>query len=161
MNKRMEILQLIEKNSHLSTAEIAVMTDLTEDEVKAEIRAMEKEKVICGYHTIINWDKVDEELVTALIELKVTPQSGDGYQELARRICDYPQVESIYLMSGVYDFMVTVKGQTLREISMFVNEKLASIPEVQSTSTHFTLVKYKDHGTNLLMSKKDERMVMF
>ncbi|MDO5134963.1 MAG: Lrp/AsnC family transcriptional regulator [Eubacteriales bacterium] len=157
---REQLLKLLENNSRLTNGELAVMLDVREQEVAAEIAALEQEHVICGYHTLINWDKFNDNDVTALVELRVTPQGGNGYQELADRIRQYPQVLTLYLMSGAYDFLVTVKGHTLKEISLFVSEKLASINEVQSTTTHFALTKYKELGVDLASKKSDERMMM-
>ena len=116
--------------------------------------------MICGYRALINWDKVREDDVEALVELRVTPHGGDGYQRLADEIKGYPRSETLYLMSGSYDFLVMVKGRNLKEISMFVNSKLASIEEVQSTTTHFTLTKYKELGVDLEAGKPDQRMVV-
>lgn len=109
---------------------------------------------------MVDWNIISDEDVTALVELRVTPQGGDGYEKLADKIKDFPQVVTLYLMSGAYDFMVMVKGKTLREISLFVSGKLASIEEVQNTTTHFTLTKYKESGVNLAVDRPDERMVV-
>lgn len=155
-----QLLKLLESNSRLTNEELAVMLDVTEEEIRSEIAALEKERIICGYRTLINWDKVNDNDVTALVELRVTPQGGNGYQKLAEQIRRYPQVLSLYLMSGAYDFLVMIKGKTLKEISLFVSEKLASIHEVQSTTTHFSLTKYKELGVDLENKKTDERMMM-
>ena len=155
-----EILRLLERNARLSAEEIGVMAGRPADEVQKIIRELENEQVICGYHTLINWNKEEEELVTALVELKVTPQGGDGYNKIAEQIYQYPQVETLYLMSGAYDFLVELKGKTIKEISMFVSENLASMDEVQSTATYFTLTKYKEQGVNLIKKKQDGRMVI-
>lgn len=157
---REQILRLIENNSRLEPEEIAVMVGITKEEADSEIRQMEKENIICGYHTLINWGKAKEEDVTALVELRVTPQDGDGYEKIAERISAFPQVETLYLMSGAYDFLVTIKGKTIKEISLFVSGKLASIKEVQSTTTHFTLTKYKELGVDMQAKKTDGRMVI-
>lgn len=157
---RREILRLLERNARLSAEEIGVMAGRPADEVQKIIRELENEQVICGYHTLINWNKEEEELVTALVELKVTPQGGDGYNKIAEQIYQYPQVETLYLMSGAYDFLVELKGKTIKEISMFVSENLASMDEVQSTATYFTLTKYKEQGVNLIKKKQDGRMVI-
>ena len=134
--------------------------DVPEDEIRREISRLENEHIICGYHTLINWNTVSDEDVTALVELRVTPQGGDGYQKSAEKIKDFPQVVTLYLVSGAYDFLVTVKGRTLKEISLFVSGKLASLPEVQSTITHFALSKYKELGVDLDVEKTDKRMVV-
>ena len=157
---RKEILRLLERNARLSAEEIGVMAGRPADEVQKIIRELENEQVICGYHTLINWNKEEEERGTALVELKVTHQGGDGYNKIAEQIYQYPQVETLYLMSGAYDFLVELKGKTIKEISMFVSENLASMDEVQSTATYFTLTKYKEQGVNLIKKKQDGRMVI-
>ena len=122
-----------------------------------ELAALESEGIICGYHTLINWEKTDIEKVSALIEVRVTPQRGQGFDNVAERIEKYPEVRSVYLMSGGYDLMVILEGKTLREVSSFVSDKLATLEPVLSTATHFILKKYKDHGTMLTQKKEDER----
>ena len=158
--KREQILRLLEDNSRLEPREIAVMVDMSEEDVKAEIEVMEKEHIICSYHTLINWGKVREDDVTALVELRVMPQGGSGYEKLAEYIKEFPQVEMLYLVSGSYDFLVLVNGKTIKEVSLFISGKLASIPEVQSTTTHFTLTKYKELGVDFELIKTDGRMVI-
>ena len=157
---REQLLSMLENNSKLTERDIAIMLGLTEDEVHEEIAGLEKAHVICGYHTLIDWNKVNDDDVTALVELRVTPQGGEGYQKLAEKIKGYPQLVTLYLMSGAYDFLVMVKGKTLKEISLFVSGKLASIEEVQSTTTHFTLTKYKELGVSFEVKQTDERMVV-
>ena len=157
---REKILTFIEKNSRIDVKELAIVLGVDEAAVMNELEEMENEHIICGYHTLINWDKVNDNDVTALVELHVTPQGGNGYQQLADRIKQYPQVLSLYLMSGAYDFLVMIKGKTLKEISLFVSGKLASIDEVQSTATHFALTKYKELGVDFNSKKSDERMIM-
>ena len=125
-----------------------------------EIADMEKDKIICGYHTMIDWDKAGVEQVNALIEVRVTPQRGRGFEHLAERIYNYPEVSSVYLISGGFDFLVSLEGRTLMEVSRFVTEKLSSIDGVMSTATHFILKKYKDHGTILAQKEKTERMLV-
>jgi len=156
----MKILKALETNSRLTNSDLAIMMDVPEDEIRREISRLENEHIICGYHTLINWNTVSDEDVTALVELRVTPQGGDGYQKIAEKIKDFPQVVTLYLVSGAYDFLVTVKGRTLKEISLFVSGKLASLPEVQSTTTHFALSKYKELGVDLDVEKTDKRMVV-
>ena len=121
---------------------------------------MEKEKIICGYHTLIDWDKVGMEKVTALIEVKVTPQRNQGFDRIAERIYNYPEVTAVYLISGGYDLLVTLDGRTLKEVSQFVSEKLSPVEAVISTATHFILKKYKDHGTILVKKAESERMLV-
>ena len=155
---REKILAFIEKNSRIAVKELAVMLGVTEAAVLNELEAMEQEHVICGYHTLINWDKTGIEKVTAMIEVRVTPQRGMGFDKVAERIYNYPEVESVYLISGGFDFMVTLEGKTLREVSQFVTDKLSTLDSVLSTKTNFILKKYKDHGTVMAGAPKDERM---
>ncbi len=157
---RKQILLYLEKNSRVDLSELAVLMGTDEVTVANEMSAMEKEKVICGYHTLINWERAGEEFVTALIEVRVTPQRDRGFDKTAERICHYPEVEAVYLISGGYDLLVTLEGKTLLEISRFVSEKLSSMEEVTSTSTYFILKKYKDHGTNMFRKNKAERMLV-
>ena len=125
-----------------------------------EIADMEKEKIICGYHTLIDWDKAGSESVTALIEVRVTPQRNQGFDRIAERIYNYPEVNAVYLISGGYDLLVTLEGKTLKEVSQFVSEKLSPVEAVISTATHFILKKYKDHGTILVKKTESERMLV-
>lgn len=155
-----QILKVLENNSRLTNQEIAIMLGVSEEKVHMEIADLESTHIICGYHTLIDWDKVSHENVTAFVELRVTPQGGDGYQKLAEKIKEFSQVVTLYLMSGAYDFLVMVRGKNLKEISLFVSGKLASIEEVQSTTTHFTLTKYKELGVDFDMGRPDERMVV-
>ena len=144
---RIEILKYIEKNSRVNLGELAVMLGVEETDVANEMAEMEKDKIICGYHTLIDWDRAGMEKVTALIEVRVTPQRDRGFDRIAERIYNYPEVYAVYLISGSYDLLVTLEGRTLKEVSRFVSEKLSPIDEVLSTATHFILKKYKDHGT--------------
>ena len=153
---REELLSIIEKNSRIDTKELAVILGVEEVDVVNEMAAMEAEGVICGYHTLINWDKTSRELVSALIEVRVTPQRGQGFDSVAERIYRYPEVHAVYLISGGYDLMVTLEGKTLKEVSTFVSQKLSTLDSVLSTATHFILKKYKDHGT-ILAKVEDER----
>ena len=124
-----------------------------------ELQKMEEENIICGYHTLINWDKTDIEKVTALIEVSVTPQRGQGFDKIAERIYNYPEVNAVYLISGSYDLLVTIEGRTLREAAQFVSDKLSPLESVLSTKTNFILKKYKDYGT-ILVEDKEERMLV-
>ena len=151
---RKKILSYLEKNSRIDTRELAIILGEEESAVTEEIKKMEEEKVICGYHTMINWDKTGIEKVTALIEVRVTPQRGQGFEDIAERIYKYPEVSNVYLMSGGYDLMVILEGKTLKEVSGFVTNKLSTLDTVLGTTTHFILKKYKDHGT--IMDKKEE-----
>ncbi len=154
---REELLKVIEKNSRIDTKELAVILGVEEVEIVNELAAMEAEGVICGYHTLVNWEKTSEEKVTALIEVRVTPQRGQGFDSIAERIYNYPEVRSVYLISGGYDLMVILEGKSLREVSAFVSDKLSTLDTVLSTATHFILKKYKDHGTVISSKKQDER----
>ncbi len=154
---REELLAIIEKNSRIDLKELAVILGVEEIDVANELAALEAEGIICGYHTLIDWEKTSLEKVTALIEVRVTPKSVHGYDDVARRIYNYPEVNSVYLISGGYDLMVILEGKSLRAISSFVSEKLATLDTVLSTATHFILKKYKDHGTVLSVSPTDER----
>ena len=158
---RDKILELLEKDSRLTVPQIAEKLDLTEDMVAAEIEAMEDEKIICGYHTLINWDKSGREAVTALIEVKVTPQRGNGFDKIAERIYRFDEVKAVYLMSGGFDLTVIVDGKYIKEVAFFVSDKLSPIDAVISTATHFVLKKYKDHGVILDKERLcGERMIV-
>ncbi len=157
---REEILNLLEKNSKMDLGEIAVLLGTTEEVVRKEVEEMEQEGIICGYHTLINWEKIDSDKVTALIEVRVTPQRGQGFESIAERIYNYPEVQSVYLISGAYDLLVILQGKTLREVSSFVSDKLSTLETVLSTATHFILKKYKDYGTILDNKQKDERIMV-
>ena len=155
---RIEILKYLEKHSRINLSELAVLMGAEEAEVANEVAEMEKEKIICGYHTPIDWDKTGVEMVSALIEVRVTPQRDRGLDRIAERLYNYPEVYAVYLISGSYDLLVTLEGKTLKEVSLFVSEKLSPIEGVLSTATHFILKKYKDHGTIMVTKKESERM---
>jgi len=157
---REKILTFIEKNSRIDLKELAIVLGVDENMVINELQAMEEEHVICGYHTLIDWDKVGVDKVMAMIEVRVTPQRGLGFDKVAERIYNYPEVDSVYLISGGFDFMVTIEGKTLKEVAQFVSEKLSALDTVLSTKTNFILKKYKDHGTILAERQKDERIQM-
>ncbi len=157
---REEILHVIEKNSRIDLSELAVRIGATEEEVLNEMQTMEEEGVICGYHTMINWEKTPYEKVTALIEVRCTLQRGQGFDGIAERIYQYPEVNSVYLISGGFDLLVTLEGKTIREVSSFVSDKLSTMENVLSTATHFILKKYKDHGTVMTKKDSDERMMI-
>ena len=152
-----KILELLEKNAKLSVEEIAEELNAKKADVIKAVAELEADKVICGYSAIINWDKITEEKCNALIEVKVTPQRGTGFDRIADRISRFDEVDSIYLISGGYDFMVIINGKSMKEVSSFVFNKLATIDYVQSTATHFVLKKYKDHGVLLEDKKIDKR----
>lgn len=157
---REKILTFIEKNSKIDLAELAVILGVEEVDVANELEAMEQEHIICGYPTLIDWDKVGIEKVSALIEVRATPQREMGFDKVAERIARYPEVNAVYLISGGFDFLVSIEGKSLREVSQFVSEKLSAIDTVLSTKTNFILKKYKDHGTVMVTPSKDERIMM-
>ena len=157
---REKILAIIEKNSRIDLKDLAALLGESEAAVANEIAEMEKENIICGYHTMINWDNTGNEKVIALIEVKVTPQRGMGFDKIAERIYQYSEVNSVYLMSGAFDFTVIIEGKTMREVAQFVSEKLSPMDSVLSTATHFVLKKYKDHGTIMYEKPGDERMMI-
>ena len=157
---REKILRNLETNSRIDLADLAIMLGITEAELANEIQKMEEEKIICGYTTLINWDNTSKEIVTALIEVKVTPQRNQGFEMLAERISKFPEVTSCYLMSGGFDFMVLIEGKSMKEVAKFVFNKLSTLDSVLSTSTHFVLKKYKDHGVSLVSEEDDDRMMV-
>jgi DNA-binding Lrp family transcriptional regulator len=157
---RDKILKLLEKNSRIDLHEAAIMLGISDVELANEIQKLEKEKIICGYHTLINWDKTDNERVNALIEVKVTPQRGLGFDKIAERIYKFDEVNAVYLMSGGFDFTVFIEGRTMKEVALFVANKLSPMESILSCATHFVLKKYKDHGTILEENSKDERMII-
>lgn len=157
---REQILKVIDNNSKLTAKDISQMLGIDEAAVAAEIKAMEEEAVICGYPTLINWNKTESEKVTALIEVKVTPQRGQGFDRIAERIYKFDEVKSVYLMSGGFDLTVIIEGRTLNEVAKFVSSKLAPMESVLSTATHFVLKKYKEHGMPLDVEKNDERQLI-
>ena len=155
---RSEILKMLENNSRIDLHDLAIMMGTDETRVYQEIEKMEQEGVICGYPTLINWDKTGEEKVTALIEVRVTPQRGQGFEKLAERITNYPEVRAVYLMSGAFDFAVFLEGKTLKDVAMFVTSKLSTLDAITGTSTHFVLKKYKDYGIIMMDKPKSNRM---
>ena len=157
---REELLSIIEKNSRIDFSELAVLLGTSEEVVLSEISNMENEGIIRGYHTLINWEKTSIQKVTGLIEVKVTPQRGRGFDNIAERIYNYPEVKAVYLISGGYDLLVILEEKSLKEIASFVSDKLSTLDSVLSTATHFILKKYKDHGTILNKKTKDEREVI-
>ena len=157
---REELLAILEKNSRIDFKELAVLLGVEEIAVLEELEKLEKEGIICGYHTLINWEKTSIEKVTALIEVKVTPQRGQEFDRIAERIYNYPEVKAVYLISGGYDLLVTLEEKTLKEIANFVSDKLSTLDSVLSTATHFILKKYKDHGTIINKKSSDEREVI-
>ena len=151
------LLKQLAKDSRTSPEDLATMLGISEQEVLAEIALMEHEGIIRGYKAVIDWDRLDTAYVSAIIELKVTPKAGFGFEEVAAKVMQYPEVESVYLMSGVYDLNVVVKGKTFQEVAKFVAKELSTIESVTSTATHFVLRRYKELDVALLGSGKDER----
>lgn len=154
-----KLLKLLRTNARLSNAELAVMTGSTEKEVAEKIRQLEKDGIIKGYTTVFDEEIVSKDYVRAIIELKVTPKAQVGYDDIARHIAQYPEVESIYLVSGGYDLSVTLRCRSLKEVSDYVAQRLATIDGVVSTTTHFFLQKYKESGIMLISEDADERVL--
>lgn len=156
MNK---LLQLLERDCTLTGEELAAMTGMTAEEVRKAIHQYEQDRILLGYRAVVDWDRTDRETVTALIEVKVTPQRGEGFDRIAQRIYQYEEVESVYLMSGAFDLTVIISGRTLKEVAHFVGEKLATIEDVTGTATHFILHKYKEN--HLIFEKQEEQQERF
>ncbi len=152
------LLEMLEKDARLTPEQIAIMTKKDKGDIKAAIDAYEKDGIILGYKALVNWDKTEREYISAVIELKVTPQKERGFEKIAEKIYNYPEVRDLYLMSGAYDFQVIIEGRTLREVASFVADRLATIDGVISTATHFVLKKYKNNGCIFKTPEKDERV---
>ena len=156
-----KLLQLLEQDCTLTPEQLASMTDMTVEEVKAAIKRYEDEKIILGYQAIVDWDRTQREAVTGLIEVKVTPQRGEGFDRVAERIYQYDEVESVYLMSGAYDLTVIISGRSLKEVAQFVGERLSTLEDVTGTATHFILHKYKEKHLIFEKQEKQEREWIF
>jgi DNA-binding Lrp family transcriptional regulator len=154
------LLKLLRENASLTPAQLSTMLTMPESEVTNKIKAYEADQVIVGYHAILNEEKLGLERVKAVIEVKITPERGGGFDRLAERIAKYNEVESCYLMSGSYDLLVVVEGNTLREVASFVSEKLSTIHGVISTSTHFMLKPYKQDGLLMAAEHNEERLAV-
>ncbi len=152
-----ELLRLLENDARLSPEALALMLNKEVGDIKKMIEDYEQSGIILGYHTEIDWDKTNHEYVCAMIEIKITPQRDRGYNHVAQKIYNYPEVESLYLMSGGFDLAVFINGRTMREVALFVAEKLATIEDVLSTATHFVLRKYKDNNIIYGAAPVDER----
>ncbi|MGN0584513.1 MAG: Lrp/AsnC family transcriptional regulator [Ruminococcus sp.] len=152
-----KLISLLKQNARLSNEQLAVMLGMTVDEVAGEIQELEKSGVIMGYSAIVNAEKIADEKVTAVIELRVTPQKDCGFEEIAKIITGYEEVESVSLMAGAYDLAVTVKGNNVKDIAMFVAQRLAPLSGVLSTATYFVLKTYKEKGISISGEEKDER----
>ncbi|MBQ8350848.1 MAG: Lrp/AsnC family transcriptional regulator [Clostridia bacterium] len=154
---RRKLLKMLNKNARLSIADLAVALGETEAAVANEIKVLEEEGILRGYKALIDWEKMDHSYVSAIIELKVTPKVGRGFEEIAERVAQYNEVESVYLMSGTYDLNVVVKAKTFQEVAMFVAKELSTIESVTSTATHFVLRRYKELDVPLAVKEPDER----
>lgn len=156
-----EVLKLLARNARYTNEEIATMLAIDEKTVDAIIKELEKDGLLRGYKAVIDWEKMDDAYVSAIVELNVVPKAGLGFEEVAEKIMKYPEVESVYLMSGVYDLNVVVKGKTLRDIAVFVAKELATIDSVTSTTTHFVMRRYKEMDVELISSERDDRGQLF
>ena len=157
----LKLLHLLEEDCTRTPAQLAAAAGMTEEEVTASIREMEAERVLLGYKAVVDWDRTQRESVTALIEVKVTPQRGAGFDRVAERIYQYDEVESVYLMSGSYDFTVIISGRSLKEVALFVGERLAPLEEVTGTATHFILRKYKEKHVIFEKQIRQDRELIF
>ena len=151
------ILKLLYRNAKLNAEDIAVLLGEDVNLIAVKIKEMEQQGYIRGYKAVVDWDKTDSTYVSAIIQLKVTPKAGLGFEEIAEKVMKYPEVETVYLMSGVYDLHVVVKGKTFQQVAMFVAKELSTIEAVNSTATHFVLRRYKDKGVIYKAPDKDER----
>ncbi|GAB6170691.1 Lrp/AsnC family transcriptional regulator [Paradesulfitobacterium aromaticivorans] len=156
-----KLLSLISQDCRLTPAELSVHTGLSVEYISERIRKWEEDKVIVQYHPLIDWEKAGDEKVSALIEVKVLPQRGYGFDKIAKRLQKYPQIKTVFLMSGAYDLALLIEGQTMQEVAMFVAEKLATLEHIQSTATHFVLRRYKQDGLELMNQEETaQRLVV-
>ena len=151
------LLKLLEDDARLSTEQLSVMLDTSKENIEKELEELEKNGTILGYKAMIDWEKTDREYVTAMIDVKLSPQRDRGFDKIAEKIFNYPEVQAVYLMSGAYDLSVLIEGKTMKEVAYFVAQKLAPIESIISTATHFVLHKYKDKGVVYGYSEIDER----
>ncbi|MBQ3284365.1 MAG: Lrp/AsnC family transcriptional regulator [Ruminococcus sp.] len=156
-----KLLRLLGENSSYTTAQLSMMLGESEDAIKARIKEYEDSGIIRGYQAVVNWDEVPDAGVMAMIELKVAPQMQKGFDDIAEKILAYDEVESVYLMAGAYDLLLTVKGRTIQDVSSFVAKRLAAMHGILSTATHFILKRYKEDGVPLVDKKKDGREMIF
>ena len=156
-----KLLQLLEEDCTLTPEQLASMADMKVEDVKAAVKRYEEEKIVLGYKAIVDWDRTEREAVTALIEVKVTPQRGEGFDRVAERIYQYDEVESVYLMSGAFDLTVIISGRTLKEVAEFVGQRLATIEDVTGTATHFILKKYKEKHLVFRPQEPEDREYIF
>ena len=161
MTDNNKLLKLLEEDCTYTQEQLASMADMPLEDVKAAIKRYEEEKIVLGYKAIVDWDRTQEESVTALIEVKVTPQRNEGFDRVAERIYQYDEVESVYLMSGAFDLTVIISGRTLREVALFVSERLSTIQGVTGTATHFILKKYKEKHLVFRPQDPEEREYIF
>ena len=154
-----QLISVLEENSRLTNAQLAVMLDISEEEVAEQIRQYESDGILIGYTAVIDKERLDKEYVEAYIELKVTPKRDHGFDEIAVKVAAYDEVKDVYLMSGGYDLIVVVTGTNFKDIAMFVARRLSTLDSVESTATHFLLKRYKEHGVLLDTAEKDERSV--
>ena len=152
-----ELLTLLENDARLTPEQLSIMLNKSKDEIVKEINELEKNGTILGYKAIVDWEKTENESVTAMIDVKLTPQRDRGFDRVAEKIYNYPEVKSVYLMSGAYDLSVVIEGKTMKEVAFFVSQKLSTIEAVNSTATHFVLHKYKDKGVLYDATEEDER----
>ena len=157
MELKDELLHLLESDARIPEDRLALMLGKEVGEIREMVRKFEQDHVILGYKAVFDWDKTGDQSVTALIEVKITPQRDRGFSRVAQKIYNYPEVQSLYLMSGAFDFSVIISGKTMKEVAYFVAMKLAPIEDVISTSTHFVLRKYKDNGVVFVGDETDER----
>ncbi|HDM60172.1 MAG TPA: Lrp/AsnC family transcriptional regulator [Archaeoglobus veneficus] len=160
MDIKAEILKILEDNARLSTDEISEMTGYTVEEIEKVIKDAEENGVILKYKTLVDWEKAGEEIVYAIIDVRVTLTREKGYDDIAKRIAKFPEVHAVRLVSGDYDFQVVVKGKSLKEVAFFVAEKISTIPEVRDTVTHFVLRSYKEEGVLLFSDEEDRRLAI-
>lgn len=156
MNEK-KLLAALEKDAYADRSALALQLRCSEQELNEQIKKLEEQKVIVGYNAMVDWDKTNRDYITAMIELKISPMRGEGFDKVARRISKYPQVKSVSLMSGAYDILLSIEGRTLTEVALFVSQKLAPMDGVLSTATHFVLKKYKDKGISYDVSEEDMR----
>ncbi len=155
-----KLVKLLYENARYSVSDLATMLETTEDDIASRIKKLEDEGIINGYKALVNWEKTNDKRITAMVELKVTPQPDAGYEDLAKKIMKFEEVETLYLMSGGYDFLVTVNGKDLQSVAMFVSHTLAPIDGVISTTTHFMLRNYKQLGVDICYDKHDDRGIL-
>ncbi len=158
LSQEIEILKLLEDNAKLSPTELAEVLGLSVEDVKSTIKKLEEDGVILKYKTLVDWEKVQEEFVYAIINVKVSLTREKGYDDVAKRIAKFEEVHAVRLVSGEYDFQVVIKGRSLKDVAFFVAEKISTIPEVRDTVTHFVLRTYKEEGVTLFADEEDRRL---